>query len=53
MHKTRRKARDDLLDETKRQAKNETRVMERTRAALIREIREGAKKLRLFDEMKR
>ena len=29
------------------------RVMERTKAALIWEIREGAKELRYFDEMKR
>ena len=39
--------------ETKRQARKETRVMERTKAALIKEIREGAKELRLLDEMRR
>ena len=46
-------ARDNLLDETRRQAKKERRVMERTKAALIRKIREGEKELTIFDKMKR
>ena len=36
-------ARDELLDETIRQVKKEKKPIERTKAALIREIREGAK----------
>ena len=40
-------ARDELLDKTRRQALKETRMMERTKAALITEM-EGAKELRLF-----
>ena len=41
------------MDKTKRQAKKETRVMEMTKATLIRGIREGTKELRLYDKMKR
>ena len=42
-----------LMAETKKQVRKETRMLERTKVALIKEIREGAKKLRLLDEMKR
>ena len=45
--------RDELLDKTRRQVMKEKRGMERNQAGLIREITEGAKELRLFEEMKR
>ena len=45
--------RDELLDKTRSQVMKEKRGMERNKAGLIREITEGAKELRLFEEMKR
>ena len=41
-------ARDDLLRETRRQVKKESRLLERTRSALIREINTGAREMRLM-----
>ena len=46
-------ARDDLLSETRRQVKKKKQALERTKAALIQEIREGAKELQLFEELKK
>ena len=52
-NEARRRARDKLLVETKKQVMKESRMIERTRSALMRETRAGAKELRLLDEMKK
>ena len=45
-------ARDVILRETKRQVIKESRILERTRSALMREIRSGATEFQPMDVMK-
>ena len=44
----RRAARDNILRETTRQVKKESRILERTWSSLIREINTGARDMRLM-----
>ena len=53
IHEARRRARDKLMVDTKKQVMKESRMMERTRSALMREIRAEAKELRLIDKIKK
>ena len=53
IHEAMRRARDKVFVETKNQVIRESRMMERTRSALMREIRVEAKELRLITEMKK
>ena len=45
-------ARDDILRETKKQVMKESKMLERTKLALMREIHAGAQEVRLMDEPK-
>ena len=44
----RREARDDLLRETRKQVKKESKMLEKTKSALMREINTGANEIRLI-----
>ena len=48
----RREARDEILRESRKQVMKDSMMLERTRSALMREIRSGAKELRLMEKMK-
>ena len=53
MHEARRRAREELLAEANRKVRKEARIMEMTKAALMKEIQEGVRDFRVIDKIKR